>query len=195
MGATHDDGVTPLPLVPGLGALVRCIARSAAMIVRGDVRMPTARRGDVLTFADGTTGRVYRETVAPRARTDDPVLLVVRFRLRRATRPWAHAAFRLESILNTLLFVGFPGFVSKLWLAHDEHGFYRGVYQWDGEARAHAYVRALWWALVVVSERRSIGYVVVPGVVRDDLRAGAPVVDDAWWRITAWRYRGTCGTG
>jgi hypothetical protein len=29
--------------------------------------------------------------------------------------------FRAESILNTPLFAGFPGFVSKLWLAHDEN--------------------------------------------------------------------------
>jgi hypothetical protein len=33
------------------------------------------------------------------------------------------ALFRWESLLNTPLFVSFPGFVSKLWLADDEHGF------------------------------------------------------------------------
>ena len=47
-----------------------------------------------------------------------------------------HALFRWESLLNTPLFVGFPGFVSKLWLADDEHGFYRGLYEWNGPARA-----------------------------------------------------------
>ena len=35
------------------------------------------------------------------------------------------------SLLNTPFFVGFPGFVSKLWLANDEHGVYRGLYRWD----------------------------------------------------------------
>lgn len=39
--------------------------------------------------------------------------------------------FRPMSLLNTPFFVGFPGFVSKLWLANDEHGVYRGLYQWD----------------------------------------------------------------
>src|SRR5688572_5354701 len=56
-------------------------------------------------------------------------------------RGWGHALFRWESLLNTPLFVGFAGFVSKLWLAHDEDGVYRGFYEWDGPARAEYYAR------------------------------------------------------
>ena len=90
--------------------------------------------------------------------------------------------FRAESLLNTPLFVGFPGFVSKLWLAHDESGRYRGVYQWDGRARAHAYARSLWWVLALVSERESIHYTVIPHCTRSELLCG---IDggDAWWRV------------
>ena len=65
-------------------------------------------------------------------------------------RTRSSAAFPSESLLNTPLFVGFPGFVSKLWLTHDQRGRYRGLYEWDGPARAHAYVRALWWVLALV---------------------------------------------
>jgi hypothetical protein len=53
-------------------------------------------------------------------------VLVVEFRL-RAVRGLGHAAFRWESLLNTPLFAGFPGFVSKLWLANDDLGRYRGL--------------------------------------------------------------------
>ena len=67
--------------------------------------------------------------------TDEPVVLVVAFRL-RWVRGRGHALFRAESLLNTPLFVGFPGFVSKLWVAHDEGHVYRGVYQWNGPALA-----------------------------------------------------------
>ncbi len=63
----------------------------------------------------------------------------------------ANQLFRLESVLNTPLFAGFPGFVSKLWLAHDQRGVYRGLYEWDGAERATAYVRAL-----VRSSRRTV---------------------------------------
>jgi hypothetical protein len=103
-----------------------------------------------------------------------------------------HAAFRSESILNTPLFVGFPGLVSKLWMAHDEHGAYRGLYQWDGAARAEAYARALWRVLALVSVPGSIAYRVIPGAGRDELLAEPHVLDAGssgeaaqWWRPVA----------
>lgn len=75
-----------------------------------------------------------------------------------------HALFRWESLLNTPLFVGFPGFVSKLWLAGDEHGFYRGLYERDCPARAEHCARCLWRVLALVPVPGSIGYRVVPGI-------------------------------
>jgi hypothetical protein len=52
-------------------------------------------------------------TRAPRDATVGPRVLVVEFRL-RAVRGRGHAVFRRESLLNTPLFAGFPGFCSKL---------------------------------------------------------------------------------
>src|SRR6266581_2984785 len=72
--------------------------------------------------------------------------LLRQFRL-RAVRGLGHAAFRRESLLNTPLFAGFPGFVSKLWLAHDDLGRYRGLYEWDAPLLAENYARALWRVL------------------------------------------------
>ncbi len=97
--------------------------------------------------------------------------------------------FRAESLLNTPLFAGFPGFVSKLWLASDERSRYRGVYEWDGPRQADHYARALWRVLAVVSVPGSIHYVVLPGLRRDDfLRrpqalAGAAADAASWWRL------------
>jgi hypothetical protein len=114
---------------------------------------------------------------------------VVAFRL-RLVRGRAHILFRLESELNTPLFVGFPGFVSKLWLAHDRLGTYRGVYEWDGPDRAERYARSLWHVLALVSEPHSIAYQVLPGVHRAELLAqpdawvGGEAGTGAWWRVT-----------
>jgi hypothetical protein len=83
----------------------------------------------------------------------------VAFRL-RAVRGLGHAAFRWESLLNTPLFAGFPGFVSKLWLANDDLGRYRGLYEWDAPLLAENYARALWRVLALVSVPGSIHYVV-----------------------------------
>jgi len=195
--------LTPLPRATAWRGVARCFARSVLMLARREVHLPRECVGKLVRFADGTTGRVYCET-----RTDrdpaEPCFLAVSFRL-RGVRGRAHALFRAESILNTPLFVGFPGFVSKLWLAHDQRGAYRGVYEWDGEPAARAYAQRMVRVLELVSVPGSIDYRVLPGVRRDDLlgeaspAAGRPVreaapeaaretaqesaEEAAWWRV------------
>jgi hypothetical protein len=79
--------------------------------------------------------------------------------------------------------------VSKLWLADDERGRYRGLYEWDGPELAENYARALWRVLALVSVRGSIHYVVLPGLRRDVLLDNPQVLDSgaagatAWWRL------------
>ena len=173
------------------GRLVRCAVTTTGLLARRRVHLPKQHVGRRLTFADGTTGTVYRETVVDRAPVAEPVVLVVEFRL-RGVRGCGHALFRAESLLNTPLFVGFPGFVSKLWLANDEHGRYRGLYQWDGAQLAEDYVRALWWVLALVSHRDSIDYRVLPALWRDEVlrdpgrltAAAATQESGRWWRLT-----------
>jgi hypothetical protein len=181
----------PLPLGRAVRALSRCALRTAMLLAQSAISQPTDHVGEVLRFGDGSGGRVYRETIVKPAAVDAPVVLVVSFQL-RWVRGWGHALFRAESLLNTPLFVGFPGFVSKLWLANDENGVYRGFYQWNHAHQADAYVRALWWVLSLVSVRGSIHYVVVPGLRRDDVLSDPTVLELAtpdrrrsWWRLTA----------
>jgi hypothetical protein len=180
--------MTPLPLTQALSDLARCAVTTAALLAGRRLHQPPRQVGRRIRFADGTTGVVYRETVVDRRPVTEPVVLLVAFRL-RGVRGRGHAVFRAESLLNTPLFAGFPGFVSKLWLAADEQGRYRGLYQWDGAQSAEQYVRALWWVLALVSHRESIRYHVVPGAWRDDvlsspeaLDAETGVIGDHWWR-------------
>jgi hypothetical protein len=174
----------PLPFGRAMSALGRCFVATGRLLARRSVHLPRRNVGRRLTFADGSSAVVYRETVADRGPVQDSCVLVVCFRL-RWVRGFGHTLFRWESLFNTPLFVGFPGFVSKLWLAHDQRGVYRGLYEWDGAGRADAYVRALWWALIVVSEKRSIQYQVLPGQWRDLVLAeprllGRPASE--WWK-------------
>ncbi len=176
-----------LPLAYGaaLRALTACFASTARLLWQRWIHLPAGRVGMRLRFADGTSARVFRETVVDRGTTLDPCVLVVEFRL-RAVRGRGHAVFRRESLLNTLLFAGFPGLVSKLWLADDERGRYRGLYEWDGPKPAENYARALWRVLALVSVRGSVHYVVLPGLRRDELleRPQAGEADTtAWWRL------------
>jgi hypothetical protein len=179
----------PLRMREGIRALGRCVVRAAELIATRRLHEPRTNIGRRVRWADGTTSAVYRETAADVIPPDTPTTLVVSFRLRGVRSDLFHRLFRLESELNTILFAGFTGFVSKLWFANDEQGVYRGVYDWREPASAEDYVRALWWALIVVSERSSIHYTVLPGIRRDDLLKAPHLADDvapdeptAWWR-------------
>lgn len=191
-GHRREGAITerpPLGYLAALRAVIRCAANTARLLRRRRIHLPAGQVGMRLRFADGTSARVYRETVVDRGATADPCVLAVEFRL-RAVRGWGHAAFRAESLLNTPLFAGFPGLVSKLWLAADERGRYRGLYEWDGPRRAEAYARALWRVLALVSVPGSIHYIVLPGLRRDEvlrrpqaLVGAAPTEVAAWWRL------------
>ncbi len=177
-------------LVPALKALGACAFGAAVLLGERRIRQPTDHVGQRCWFADGTTAAVYRETVVSNLVPASPTVLLVGFRLRHVRSARAHTLFRLESELNTVLFIGFPGFVSKLWFAQDEHGVYRGLYDWDDPTLAEAYVRALWWALRAVCVPESIHYAVLPGLRRDELLrdprladALEPAASDAWWRL------------
>jgi hypothetical protein len=90
------------------GALAGCVASTLRLVWQRRIHLPAGHLGMRLRFADGTSAGVYRETVVDRDGTQDPCVLVVEFRL-RAVRGCGHAVFRWESLLNTPLFVGFPG--------------------------------------------------------------------------------------
>jgi hypothetical protein len=159
---------TPLPYSVAARGVLACIASTAGLLARRRLHLPRQHVGMRLQFADGASARVYRETVCDCGPVRDPCVLVVEFRL-RFLRGWTHALFRWESLLNTPLFAGFPGFVSKLWVAHDQRGVYRGIYQWDGAGRAEYYARCLWRVLAIGSVPGSIHYTVLPGLRRDDV--------------------------
>ena len=181
----------PLNLGAAVKALGRCALRTAMLLVQRRLHQPRRHVGQCCRFADGTTARVYRETVIDRSPPEQPVVLVVSFRLRHVRSPRAHALFRAESVLNTVLFAGFPGLISKLWFAHDDRHVYRGLYEWDDPSLAESYVRALWWVLALVSVPDSIHYAILPGLHRDELLHDPHVADDfapgearPWWRLT-----------
>jgi len=180
---------TPLPRVTAARAVVRCAIATVRLLARRRTHLVKERVGMTLRFADGTSAKVFRETVVDRAPPEDPCLLVVEFRLRALRGRW-HSPFLWECILNTPLFVGFPGFVSKLWLDRDARDRYRGLYEWNGPTGAEFYARSLWRVLELVCPSGSIRYKVVPGLRRDPvlrdpqlLGSVAPEDGAAWWRV------------
>jgi hypothetical protein len=182
-----------MPWTRAVMGVLHCVLRTVSLLARGRLHQPRGRVGTELRFANGSAARVYRETVIDAPSTAKPCVLVVGFRLRWVHSAWAHWLFRLESELNTVLFAGFTGLRSKLWLRHDGNGVYRGIYQWNDPVMADAYARALWWVLALVSEPASIRHAVIPDASRDEFVAGqcertdeaigAGATDDDWWKV------------
>ena len=121
---------TPLPVATAAAEL-RSVGETVRMVRRQHIHIPLEHVGMRLRFADDATGRVYRDTAVDGAVPANPWVLLVMVRL-WFQRGRGHDTFQAESILNAPLFVGFPVFVSKLWLAHDEHGAYCSFYERDG---------------------------------------------------------------
>ncbi len=176
--------------VAGAGsAFLRSSGRTAAMGWRGQLHLSRGHLGWTLVFGDGSSCRVYRESVSTTPRSGDPCLLVVAFKLRLiGLSPVGHAVFRAESLLNTPLFAGFPGFRSKLWLTDAGTGVYRGLYEWDGPAAARSYAATLCRLLRLVSVAGTVRYHVeerlTPGQVLAEPSASArPLGGDDWWRL------------
>jgi hypothetical protein len=176
----------PLPYSVAARGVGRCAVETVRLFRAHRIRWPRSRVGMKLRFADGSTGRVYRETLVDDVARTEPCVLVVSFRLRLVHGKMMHTLFRWESWLNTPLFVGFPGLVSKLWFAHDQNDVYRGVYEWDGADRAEYYARSLWRVLALVSVRGSIGYSIVPGLSLDGVLSEPHRLAATAGNIPAW---------
>ncbi|MDQ3886111.1 MAG: YdhR family protein [Actinomycetota bacterium] len=172
-------------------AFLSSVLATGTMLARGQLRLPGENVGRRLTFEDGTTSRVYRETVRRGVPTREPALLVVQFQLRLVGHSrLLHALFRGESIANTPLFAGFPGFRTKLWATDEQTGIYRGVYEWDGTERARTYATTLSTLLRLVCVRGSVRFHVEPGIQRDEFLRDPrivgdfePVQSEQWWRL------------
>lgn len=194
--AVVRGGRGPLPRRAAARAVFGCMAATVPLLLSRRTHLRRGLVGTRLQFADGTRARVFRETTVDGASTDDPCLLVVKFRLRLLRGRW-HRIFLVECIMNTPLFVGFPGFVSKLWLDRDEHDSYRGLYEWRDSAGAEHYARSLWRVLQLVCTRGSIDYCIVPrrsrAEVLQDPGLLAPLDDSggAWCSSSELRTRTT----
>ncbi len=98
-----------------------------------------------MALADGRRFEIFRDTFRDReiGTSGEIVTLEVRFRLRgipagSRLRRWL---FERESILNTLLFAGFDGYVEKLWMVDPVSCEYAGLYRWVGRDAAEGYRR------------------------------------------------------
>lgn len=166
---------------------IRCMLLTLTLLGRRKIQLSSSEVGRRITFGDGTTSTVYRETTREPPPATDPVLLAVRFRLRfLGSSRVGHAVFRFESLLNTLLFAAHEGFQTKLWLTDKDTGFYRGLYERADPRSAVEYAETLRVVLRPWVQSGMFAYRIVEDVSRADFLDGRlmpPEGDPAtpWW--------------
>ena len=166
----------------------RCVFSTLLMLARHEIAMPRGNVGRTMRFADGTASEVYRETAMRQRQPDEFVLLAVRFRLRFiGDSRLMHFLFRVESLLNTVLFAAHPGFQTKLWLTDRITGYYRGIYEWRERPAAIDYLETLRVVLAPWVESGSFAYEVIEDISRHDYLDGLMPDEEGrssgdWWR-------------
>lgn len=111
---------------------------------------------------DNKTYTVFRETSSDKDYEGKEVTLVVAFRLFLIDRnTFLHWLFQKLSILNTPLWVGFPGFKTKFWMVDTKTQDYLGIYRYLGKQNAKEYAEYICAILRPVSIKGSVWYEII----------------------------------
>ncbi len=114
--------------------------------------------------------KIFRETVSRKDLDDQPVILIVGFRLKMIkSSPLLHRFFQRVCVLTTPFWSGLAGFKIKLWMVNRETKDYLGVYEWLGEKNARRYVEFLLPILGFFSIKKTIWHKIYYGRIEDYL--------------------------
>ena len=159
---------------PSAASLLRlaagCAVRVVKLLVERRLHFRRDRLGAEVSIPDGRRFIVFRDTSRDGPEPLRPVTLAVWFRLRGVPpgariRRWL---FERESILNTILFAGFDGYLVKLWMVDPRTSDYAGLYTWASAEEAKRYAEYITGVLRPLSTSGSVGYEVVADHMLDD---------------------------
>mgnify|MGYP001824571349 CR=1 FL=1 len=172
---SSKNRVRRLPPVCALVAVLRMLT--------GRLRLESRYVGSIVVMEDGQRFRVFRhlslsgneerEQGAPAS-----AILVVRFKFARLSQ----ALNRWLSLIPVPLIGGYPGFRQKLWMVHEETGYWQGVYEWESAEAVREYRGSFVLRLMNRrAESESILYTVVEGMhLTDFIRQRT---DDESWTL------------
>jgi hypothetical protein len=139
------------------------ISRTLGYLAAGRLTSPKDKIGESFVNADGSEYVVFKQTVLKpldSLKTPPEAMFRVQFRVAKIRR-WRD---RFVIALKAPIFVGAPGFRSKLWMVDAKNDTYQGVYEWDTLADAEDYAHSASMDFMTeVAVAGGISYEVLPG--------------------------------
>ncbi len=111
------------------------IPRSIRLMITGRTAYPQARVDQTITLGDGRQYRVFREVIM---RDNPPRDTGGMFRVWFKTKMSLNNTITF-SLFTRIMFVGMPGFRSKIWLVNEKTEEFGGIYQFDTVDDARQY--------------------------------------------------------
>ncbi|MFZ5642912.1 MAG: YdhR family protein [Bacillota bacterium] len=111
-------------------------------LLKGRLHFPKGRVGHALTMEDGRKFVIFREVVVDPG-NNQPENPEAVFRVRFHVANMSPEKNKLFSLIPIPLFVGLPGFRSKLWMIDEKTGDFQGIYEWDSGQDAQNYANSI----------------------------------------------------
>ena len=128
----------------------------------GRIHFPKDCIGEALAMEEGQEFVNFRQVIVD-PNQDQPAKPGATFRVRFHVAHMSAKQNKLFLLLPIPLFVGLPGFRSKLWMLNETNGDFQGVYEWDTVQDAEKY--AVSFAMKFMTMRSvpgSVSYEIIP---------------------------------
>lgn len=148
-----------------------CLASVAGLLAHDQLHVRNERVGSTFRLPGGRRFIVFRDTSRDGPPALEPVTLAVWFHL-WAVPPRAKVRrflFERLSIINTLLFAGFDGYLVKLWMVDPLTSDYAGLYTWRDAESAAVYGRYITSVIRLFSAAGSVGFEIAPNIALAEL--------------------------
>lgn len=116
------------------------VVKTIGFIVTGRLHLPVQRNGEVVTDEAGRQFTVFRQVVVSSAK-GSPSRLGAVLTLHFKVKNMSPAVNRFYSLLPLALYIGDPGFRSKLFTINEEDC--QSIYEWDTVEDAENYVQSI----------------------------------------------------
>lgn len=115
-----------------------CIAVSVFHLINGKLKFSSQFIGKEVVFEDDKYTVFRHVTERSNKTAEDSCSFLVSFKFSHLS----HRMNQLTSIIPMLIITGFPGFISKMYAANKESGYWLGLYEWQSKTHLENYTRS-----------------------------------------------------